>query len=489
MAIGGTALFSLGAMSLQAFQATADASPAKANVTKAATTPVRLPVQDLKIMNYYPSSNGWELMWTNYSHATTVSDFQAIASLGANTVRVIVQPAAVGGPTVNPAQLADFDDMINVAASEGLSVQLTLFDMWHDYTDITDSETWLKSLLAGQSGNPTIALVELQNEMPLSSSSITWADTMLPMLQTLLPGVPRTISAPGSAGLAGITTLLSDIPASDLDVVDVHYYGDPSLAYSELSSVMADAGGRPVIVGETGLSTYGTVAGEQAQARYYALMGQTTEALGLPPAAPWMLNDVTNAVGATINTDSEYFGLRTASGTWKPAAAVVQAIYAGQAPPAWAFDGNMQYEANDLEPVLGSWTATDTTAGMPQVTQGIALNGGTQSVCYSGTGGSSSAQPSIEQAFPVLTSGETITVSAYVKRVNGAGQERIALANFDSNDSYLGQTQSSLASGSGTWQLLQTSEVVPAGTASVQVTLKAAYETGQACWDDVTVTT
>jgi hypothetical protein len=91
-------------------------------------------------MNYYPADDGWTNMWTSYSHDKTVSDFQAIASLGANTVRIIVAPAAMGYPTVTSTRLAEFRDMLAVASAQGLSVQLTLFDMWHNYTDITGSQ-------------------------------------------------------------------------------------------------------------------------------------------------------------------------------------------------------------------------------------------------------------------------------------------------------------------------------------------------------------
>src|SRR5947209_13582155 len=52
----------------------------------------RLPLARLRIMNYYPAGDGWSLMWSRYSHTQTVNDFKAIASLNANTVRVIVQP-------------------------------------------------------------------------------------------------------------------------------------------------------------------------------------------------------------------------------------------------------------------------------------------------------------------------------------------------------------------------------------------------------------
>lgn len=451
----------------------------------AAPAAPRVPVSALKIMNYYPAAGGWTDMWTNYSHATTVSDFAAIRSLNANTVRIIVQPGAVGFPVVMPSMRSELDDMINVAHSDGLSVQLTLFDWWSNYADISGSEQWVQSLLQGETTNPTIALVELQNEMPLNTLSVNWAKAMLPYLATLLPGVPRTVSEPGSGGTAAIQTLLADIPSADLDAVDVHYYGDPALAAAELTQVQAMAGSKPVFVGETGVSTFNTAAGEEEQARYYEVMAETAKDLGLPAPSPWMLNDVAFAGALPQPPSAEYFGLRRPDGSWKPAASVVQQMFSGATPENW--DGTFVNESAGLAPVLGAWTEYDTVAGTPVVTSGLSASGG-NSVCFSGTRGSSSALPSVEQTFPVLTKGETFTVTGWVERQNGTGVEQISIAAFDANGDYLGQGSSANAVGSGYWQKLTFSGAVPAGVTNVQIHLKAGNETGSACWSDVSIT-
>lgn len=461
----------------------------RTTLAAASSTPVpattRLPVSSLKIMNYYPSNAGWMDQWTDYSHSTTVSDFAAIKSLDANAVRIIVQPSAVGYPVVAPSMQAAFDDMINVASSDGLSVQLTLFDMWDNYSDVAGSEQWVTSLLAGENANPAIALVELKNEMPLNSTTVSWAETLLPYLQTLLPGVPRTISEPGTGGASAIQALLSDIPSSDMDAVDVHYYGDPSLAAAELKQVQGMAGSMPVFIGETGSSTYGTSAGEEAQTRFYEVMGETAKDLGLPPPSPWMLNDVTRASGENLTPYQEYMGLRRADGTWKPASAVVQQMFGGTTPKDW--DGTMIHEAPGLPPVLGAWTEFDAADGTPTVTSGLSYNGG-QALCFSGTGGTSAKWPSVEQGFPVLVANEDFSVTAWIKRTNGTGNERIAIAGFNSSDQYVGEADSVPALGSGYWQKLTVVGVVPPGITSVQVHLKTGDETGTACWSDVTIT-
>ncbi|MDQ1747668.1 MAG: hypothetical protein QOD07_1931 [Frankiaceae bacterium] len=459
----------------------------RSSTTATATTAARVPVSQLRLVNYYPAANGWTLMWTHYSHAQTAADMQAIASLGGNAVRVIVQPSAVGYPTVSAAMLANFRDLLATARAAGLSVQLTLFDWWSSYADVAGSEAWLRSLLAGQADNPTLALVELQNELPVgNASAVGWANTLLPYLADVLPGVPRTLTVAGSTGANGIATLLADLAPSSIDVVDVHYYGDASGAADVLRQAQAVAGGRPVIVGEAGLSTPDGAAGEEAQARFYRVLGRTTAALGLPPAAPWTLNDfAAAAIPNSPGTNEYHYGLRRLDGTWKPAADVVRESFAGTVDND--LDGGFERETNNGGARLGAWTPYDTADGAGQVAGDI-VRTGLQAVCFSGTGGRATAVPSVMQKLPVLTAGERFTVTTYVDRIVPTGAERVALAWFGSAGQYLGQAESPRADASNVWQPLTVSATAPAGASTVQVHLKAPYESGRACYDDTAIT-
>lgn len=285
---------------------------------------VRLPISHLRLMNYYPADAGWSLMWRSYSHTRTSRDFAAIRTLGANAVRVIVQPSAVGYPVVQPRMLARFHDMLATARARGLSVQLTLFDWWGGYGDLAGSRRWLRSLLVGEQHDPTIALVELKNEIPASPAALKWARELLPALSSDLPGVPRTVSTSASNGVAGMA-MQATLP---VDVLDVHYYGDPTRAGGLLHAAVALAAGRSVIVGETGVST--AQVSEAAQAHFFATMAAAAAAAGIPPPAPWVLSDFTSrAIPAGGNRAiSQYrFGLRRLDGTWKPAAAVVRSAF------------------------------------------------------------------------------------------------------------------------------------------------------------------
>ena len=457
-----------------------------AGVAPASATATRLPVNQLRIMNYYPADAGWTGMWSSYSHDRTAADFRAIASLGANTVRLIVQPAAVGYPIVRPAAASAFADAVRTASDAGLSVQLTLFDWWSSYRDVTGSRRWLQSLLDPQRGNPSIALVELQNELPLGNvNALSWAKSMLPFLRVVLPGVPRTLSAAGTTGVAGIRRLLATFGPTLVDVADVHFYGDAANAAASIEAAKAAAGGRPVIVGEAGMSTADGPAGEIAQARFFGVVAQTTKALGVPAAAPWVLSDFT-ATGIPYQTATAqyHYGLRRVDGSWKPAAAVVRAAFRGTA--TGNLDGGFEQEDSSGATRFGAWTPYAATLGRAFVGHTL-VRTGTSSMCFTGTTSTLAAVPSVEQALPVLSAGRRITATGYVDRLAGTGDERIALGWFDADGHYLGQTESTRATGDSAWQQLRVSALAPAGAAVVQVHLKAGDETGLACYDDVAV--
>lgn len=291
-------------------------------------------VDQLRIISYYPADAAWTRMWTSYSHRRTVTDLGALRALGANTVRIIVQPSAFGYPAVRTPMRSHLLDVLDVADRYDLSVQLTLFDWWHTYSDVGGSRRWLRSLLHGLAGRSTVALVELQNEIPINSAvALSWARALLPDLSQLLPGVPRTVSVSATAGAAGIVILSTSLPRSMLDVVDVHYYGSPAAAAVPLTVAKSVAAGRPVILGEAGASTAQT--SEAAQAQFFRALSLVSRAAGLPPPAPWTLSDFTSRAMPRPMAAAEYhFGLRRTNGTWKEAAYVVKSMFARSRLPA-----------------------------------------------------------------------------------------------------------------------------------------------------------
>ena len=272
-------------------------------------------------------------MWSRFDPTEIDRDFARIRALGANTVRIFIQPSVFGFPTVHPVMADRLSEVIGLAAKHSLRVHLTLFDWWSRYADIHGSKKWVSSLLSRYRDDPRIAVVELQNEIyPQNREAVAWATKMLRYLSTVLPGTLRTVST-ASVPPEVFALFTHELKSSPPDFWDYHYYGPPGDAYSLLSRIKALAAPRPLFFGETGYSTDATpgdqAAQEQAQAAYYRAVFTAAAALGLPAPAPWILNDF--APGAippdspAAHEPAQYgYGLFQLNGTPKPAAAVVR---------------------------------------------------------------------------------------------------------------------------------------------------------------------
>lgn len=295
-------------------------------------------VRDLKEVNYYPAADGWTYMWSRFDPTVIDRDFARIHALRANTVRILIQPAVFGFPTVRPVMANRLSEVIGLAAKHSLRVHLTLFDWWSQYTDIGGSKEWVSSLLSRYRDDPRIAVVELQNEIdPQNREAVAWVTTMLPYLSTVLPGTLRTVST-ASVPPEVFALFTLELKSSPPDFWDYHYYGPPGDAYSLLSRVKALAAPRPLFVGETGYSTDAApgdqAAQEQAQAAYYRAVFNSAAALGLPTPAPWTLNDFSPGgippESQAADEPAQYgYGLFQLNGTPKPAAAVVRRAFSG----------------------------------------------------------------------------------------------------------------------------------------------------------------
>src|SRR4051812_48889690 len=153
-------------------------------VTAHATTNSALTAERLKtvrLMNYYPSSHGWEHMWLDWDRPAIDADFGRMAGIGANTVRLIVQPKAFGYPTPSRTMTSRLDQTISMAAAHGLKVLVTLFDLWSTYLDLEGSRSWARQMVARYAGDTRLSSVELQNEIDtFRPAAAAWSRAMVP---------------------------------------------------------------------------------------------------------------------------------------------------------------------------------------------------------------------------------------------------------------------------------------------------------------------
>lgn len=453
-------------------------------------------VAGLRVMNYYPASDGWTYMWTKWSPATLRADFARIRSLGANTVRIIISPDAFGWPRISGVMATRFTDTLNIAASEGLGVQLTLFDLWNDYTEIGQSQAWLKELLDPYASDPEIQLIELQNEVdPSVPAAVTWLRALLPTLRSLMPHTPSTVSVSGAAGPAGFALLRTELTGSPLDVADIHLYGSDTGAYGWMLAAKRAAGPLPLFIGEAGYpvtaNNYGGLeGGELRQAQWFSVIFAAARAAGVPPPAPWTLYDFKpGAIPALVHDqvnepEAYHFGLYSATGQPRPAVWVVEQAFAGRNVNFSDFTSGLSGMSSLLV-----WSPYVSQLGRLGYDPDVGyLRPG--SILLSGTPRGQGSAPafSLVPTDPAMP-GQLWTVSVWARGIDVNGVAQLSLAWFDSAGTYLGETNSSpLPSGNPTWTQLIVHTRVPPGATSIQLFLKSSGVAGTVWFDTVQIT-
>lgn len=104
-------------------------------------------------MSYHPAAGRHTYMWSRFDPTVIDRDFARIRALSANTVRIFIQPAVFGCPTVRPVMADRLSEVIGLAAKHSLRVHLTLFDWWSRFTDIDGSKEWVRRVLLRPSSN------------------------------------------------------------------------------------------------------------------------------------------------------------------------------------------------------------------------------------------------------------------------------------------------------------------------------------------------
>jgi hypothetical protein len=298
----------------------------------------------LKVISYYRADAGWAAFWRNWRPERVAADLDRVASLRANTVRAIVQPAAFGYPTVDPVYAGRLREFVDLAAARGLYVQLTLFDQWFEWADMRGSRAWAGALLTPYVGDPRIAFVELRNELAPKPEPIEWARTMVPFIHRVLgDDTPVTVSVTGDDPVAALVALKRGGVRPDF--WDFHTFGGGGeLAQDLYARAKATVAPTPVWVGETGytttpaLSGYGGVprtasAQEAAQAHFLAAAAAAARRERLPPVGVWVLDDFVPSALPTPPANGDdpelHYGLFRADGSPKPAVRVVRAMFSG----------------------------------------------------------------------------------------------------------------------------------------------------------------
>jgi hypothetical protein len=466
-----------------------------------ATNVTQAQLNAFKIVNYYPSVNNWSAMWTNWDPTTIDSDFARIASLHANVVRVIVQANAVGYPNPSATMLGELSQMIQMAASNGLKVQLTLFDLWSTYADISGSQTWANAVVSPYAGDPRIAFIELKNEIKTTDSqAMTWAQAMIPYLQTIAGNIPVTVSVTGDMATV-LSQLISALGADQPDFYDIHqYYYAPIEAYYQIRQAQqaATAQGRPLLVGETGQTTnaagytsfksfpHTQTSYEAYQEYFFRMEFLATSLLGLPLPAPWCLWDFPSCPSCGSSPSETNFGLYRADGTAKPSAATVSIVFNGASINTSFNNG---FEEYDLDPVSGRnqpllWVGDTPSSATYSVDTTVSHSG----CCSAKISNSGTGTPGfyITPVAHIDPSGGAYAAGVWVKGLNATGTTRICLAYYTNGQSSHTQTCGGSLSGTTGWQRMSVISTPQADSALVRIYLQTFNNTGSVWFDDVT---
>ena len=449
-------------------------------------------MQNLKLVDYFPAGASWTNMWSNFNASQVAADFAKIKSLGGNAVRLTIDPYEFGWPTVSQAMASEFSTVLSLAQGDGLYVQLTLFDWFAGYGHVSDSVTWLGSFLAPYRSDPEIAFIDLQNEIDTSNAqAMTWAKAIMQAAKPVVGTIPLTFSVSSPEDVAGVLALKAALGSEAPSFYDCHYYGLPGDAASALAAVKAAVAPAPLFVGETGMSTYSASGPTQeavlasGQASYYAAVENATASLDLPPAAPWMLNDLLSSGVpssiATDNPDQLYYGLYTTNGTPKPAAAVVQNFFSTGLEPLLLNPGFEQGAGG----VPTGWGPSGAGTGTMTWASGTARSG-TYSAEITGSGSQAYWKQLINTG--ALTTGEQLQATVWAEGSAVTGSNVVAVAWFGASGNFIANAMSSpLPGGTSNWTELGVNATAPAGAAYAVLYLQSANDSGSVFFDDASV--
>jgi hypothetical protein len=294
--------------------------------------PSKLAVSAIRGVNYFPS----QLSWSNQWRADPAGDFNKMRQAGLNTVRLLLQPSAVGWPVPDPSILFRLVGDVNLAQSYGLYVDLTLFDNFGNWDQTANAKTWATQVLASFRNSTELVAIEVNDNIdPWNPSQMAWLDAVMPTIRQSAGTVPVTTSVLSNSpeaprAVLALKTALS--PANRPDFYTVHFQGQPQNSAGVFYQATRDAAPASVLIGATGVSSQfvspsGAGGSEAAQADYATAVVQAARIIGLP-VMWWAWQD---SAPAGIPADAGNpaglvgWGLFRLDGTAKPASAIMLA--------------------------------------------------------------------------------------------------------------------------------------------------------------------
>jgi hypothetical protein len=486
--------------------------PGEASGATAAPDSVRAMVDGLRLVNYFPADGPHDRMWTNFDAAAIERDLDRVAAMRGNAVRIILDLRVFSVPSPPRVDLDELSRVMAIAARHGLRVELTLFDQLAvcdtcgGYTQIAASERWADAVFAAlPHADPRIAFVELQNQIdPHNGDAVRWAQQLLPYVRDASGGRPVTVSVDAPA--ANLVELQLALGSAIPDFWNLHYYYLPGAALATFEEARRVAAPRPLLVGEVGYSTFpgntsasGVPPTSSAHEAYQDYLLRSVELAtrqaGLPPAAPWLVNDFPCPECAPSDCIldcapqpcspcaqlDDFYGILRADGSPKPAAATIAGVFGGLPistdfnsgfeDPAGTDPADWRIRRPDDATFSRDPTVARTGRASARIQQSAA--GLTDSPCWF-----------VE---PMTALGDDpYTLGAWVSGRQATGTTEVDIVWIDYQGQEVGTTASSpLPAGDTAWTRLAATATPPAGAVTAQLRLCSSGNAGSAWFDDV----
>ena len=451
---------------------------------------------ELRVVSYYPADAGWTRMWEPWRPERIGDDLRRLRGLNANAVRIVLPANFIGYPVPEERYQERLREFVDIAARNGLRVQLTLFDWWGAYRDIEGSKQWARAVLEPYVGDPRIAFVELRNEIDTTDAdALAWTRVLVPWLRDLLrKQTPVTVSVGGMRPVRDLRALVAALPArARPDFFDAHTFtGGGELAEQVFSRLRDVAAPTPLWIGELGYPTSTAHSGyagvpltasgqEAAQEHYFKLCFRALARLGLPAPGIWVLDDFAPGAipqSALSGQPEEYrFGLFREDGSAKPAAAVVSRLFAGMVETGFNGGFEAAAAAEDGTSVPTIWGSTGELRLVRDTT--LARSGAASARVVGRSGGSGTFL--VTPVTAPVESGRA-ELSAWVRGNRGA--LRVAIVWFDVKGNRVGQRWTSVRVGPR-WRRAAVVAKPPARAAFARIVLGTHALKGSVWVDDV----
>ncbi|GAB5459840.1 MAG: hypothetical protein Hens3KO_28700 [Henriciella sp.] len=239
--------------------------------------------------NYYPKAASWEAFWTDFPVDAIRSDFERMASIGANSARVFLTRDAFENPAYRHRSLQRLDQLLNIAAETDIQLILTTFDLGVDYDPKALARNWmhLRAILEVANGHPGFALIDLKNEPDLDYEVWgrervgIWLSSLLQLGRKAYPDTDFTIGWSSAEAASALS--------EQVNIISFHDYLAVETLPQRVASVRAIAGNKPVLLSEIGHSRWTPLPQRLSQSE--KLARQLTALKDIDGVFVWTLHD------------------------------------------------------------------------------------------------------------------------------------------------------------------------------------------------------